>query len=89
MLGLVYYQMGRYSESVRLFEEILGDNPNNTDVMTHYVSYDYSLVRLGLCLIFQRYNINGTNFTAPRPQLDNICLFGMNVDLKPNKTDRN
>ncbi|CAC5354899.1 TMTC [Mytilus coruscus] len=36
MLGLVYYQMGRYSESVRLFEEILGDNPNNTDVMTHY-----------------------------------------------------
>ncbi|XP_052088184.1 protein O-mannosyl-transferase TMTC1-like [Mytilus californianus] len=36
MLGLVYYQMGRYSESVRVFEEILGVNPNNTDVMTHY-----------------------------------------------------
>lgn len=36
MLGLIYYQMGRTTESVNLYEEILRKNPNSTDATTHY-----------------------------------------------------
>jgi tetratricopeptide (TPR) repeat protein len=41
MLGLIYYQMGRTTESVNLYEEIFRKNPNSTDATTHYVSFQF------------------------------------------------
>lgn len=36
VLGLVYFQMGRIPESISLYEDLNRENPNNTEVATHY-----------------------------------------------------
>ncbi|XP_060067782.1 protein O-mannosyl-transferase TMTC1-like [Ylistrum balloti] len=36
MLGVIYFEMGRSREAIHLYEGILKDSPNNTDILFHY-----------------------------------------------------
>ncbi|OWF42771.1 transmembrane and TPR repeat-containing protein 1-like [Mizuhopecten yessoensis] len=36
LLGVVYFEMGRSSEAIHLYEDVLKDSPNNTDLLFHY-----------------------------------------------------